>query len=201
MGIHSTILRPVDATGGGHYRLGKTVAGITGLGANVPVASFRLINTSLRAAIHRFTWAWFLSTAFGVAQTVDHGLYKATGFTGSDTGGSTGVITPKRATDIAEFVPVLGTDFDFRVGAVSAGTRTLATDFCAARGAWAGALGAGIMFPPADIVFDVEHEGNFIVGPNEGLILNALTSMGATGVYQLYIEIAFSLQLPANVQI
>jgi len=201
MGIQTTILRSVDATGGGHYRLGKTVAGLTTIAANGPVASFRWINTALRVLVHRITWGWFLSTAFGSAQTVDHGIYKATGFTGSDTSGSTGVVTPKKTADIGQFLPVLGTDFDFRVGTLAAGTRTLNADFFAARGAWGGAIGAGIMNPPADITLDIEHEANMVLGPGEGLVLNNLTVMGATGVLQLYFEIAFSLQLPANISV
>lgn len=198
MGIQTTILRPLDATGGGHYRAGAKVAGLTVLAAGAPVAAFRWINTALRAAVQKVSWAWYLTTAFGAAQIVDHGLYKVTGWSASDTGGSTPALTPKRAADNAMAALVAGTDYDLRVGALGAGTRTVFSDWMTARGQWAAAIGNGIL-PGYDTVLEQEHEGNLVLGPNEGIELQNLTLMGATGVIALYFEISISIVQPANV--
>ena len=194
MGIQTTILCPVNATGGGHYRAGGKATGLTTLAAGAPVFSFRWINTGLLAVVHKVAWGWFLSTAFGAAQIVDHGLYKATGFSASDTGGSALTATPKRA---GAMNPLVAADFDMRIGAISAGTRTLAADHVGARGAWGSAVGANLM-PGVVMEFEQHKESHLYLGPNEGLVLCNITLMGASGVLALYVDIAFSTVKPEN---
>jgi hypothetical protein len=195
MGIQTTIVRSVDQTGGGHYRAGAKVAGLTTLAAAAPVFAFRWINTALIAVVHKIAWGWFLTTAFGAAQIVDHGLYKCRSFSASDTGGTAVTLTPKRSSQSNTFVAA--TDYDMRIGALAAGTRTPAADHIAARGAWGSAIGVGIM-PPAEVRFEQDYEVPLYLEPNEGIELQNLTLMGAGGVLSLYMELAISIITPQN---
>jgi hypothetical protein len=191
-----TSLRPIEHDTGGFYRVGGASGALTGAGANTPVFSLRWTSATLNAIILAFQWWWFLSTAFGAAQIVDHGLYVARGFSASDSGGTD--IKPTGNTGKKRTVYPTTAIGDLRIasaGALTVGTRTLDGQNIGARGQWAGAVGAALSPGIASFNFRLDDEHPVVLAQNEGLILQNLTAMGATGVIKLYVDVAW-LEVP-----
>ena len=191
-----TCLRPIEHGAGGFYRIGGASGALTGAGANTPVFSLRWTSAILNALILQFQWWWFLSTAFGTAQIVDHGLYAARGFSAADSGGT--ALTP--ATNDGKKRTSYPTSLvgDIRISstaALTAGTRTLDAKHMGARGQWANAVGAALPAGVASFNFRIDDEHPILLAQNEGIILQNLTAMGATGVIRLYVDVAW-LEVP-----
>lgn len=199
MGIQTTILRPVDATAGGHWRGAARVAGLTGTAANAPLFAFRWTNQQMALQIHRLSVDFGTTTAFTTLQAVDFAAIKASAFSAMDTGGNALTFTPKGVNQQGQGI-VAGTDFDCRYGALVAGTRTLAPDPFAIEGA-----PSNLSAQLSPWLFDVEHEGNLVLNPMvaagkaEGFVVTLLTALGAAGIISVWFELAFSVVQPGNV--
>jgi hypothetical protein len=183
------------------------VTGLTGSTAGVPFLSFRWMNLLYALIFHSIKLNEITTTPFTAAQPVDFEVKKASAFSASDSAGSVIVPTPKKTgfpvmgAAPAQFVA--GTDYDLRItagsgaGGLTVGTRTLATDPLALRGVLSS---VGVPIDP--IQFDVEHEGVLVLMPAqsaalaEGLVINLITALGAAGVINFYVELAFSIVPP-----
>ena len=186
-----SIMEAVRMGGGGYFRTGSKTGALTAATANTPIVSFRWTSTVYNAIILAARWHWFTTTAFGAAQIVDHGLYVARAFTGVDSGGNALTLTTNNGKKSTGYTTTrLG---DFRMSStafLTAGTRTLDAQAQVIRGAWSGGIGQGLT--PFDSNFLVKEEGPIILAAEEGLILNNLTAMGATGVISLAFEVAWA---------
>ena len=188
-----------DGTPGGFYR----VAGLSGAltrvtgGTGGDVFSLRWTDTTKLCVIHKLLW-WFVPTvAFGTEQEVTHVLYIARAFTAADSAGTD--ITPaagqqmKRtsmADSLMSKIWIAGT------GAITAGTRTLDTQPIAARSQWVSGVGIGLA-PYEAINFDNRDEYPVVLAANEGLVLQNVTTMGASGTILLGVDVAWSEIDPA----
>jgi len=187
---------PIDWTlsSGGFFRVSGSTGALTGAAANSPIFSFRWTSTTKVAVITTFEWWWTTTTAFGTAQLVSHSLYVARSFSAADTGGTD--ITPaageqKKRSTMADSALTTGSLLVATTGALTAGTRTLDGSGIASRSAWSGAIGAVLLDYEA-LSFDMVNEYPVVLAANEGLVLNNIVAMGATGVISLGFDIAWA---------
>ncbi len=191
-------LRPLELGNGGAYRLGGKSGALTGAGANTPVFSFRWGSDTHLALVTAISWWWFTQTAFTAAQVVDHALFVARGFTASDSAQT--ALTPagndcKKRTS---YPTSKATDVRIsNTGAITVGTRALDAQHKGSRGQWSNAVGAQLQPGSANFWFPLEGEGPIILAQNEGLVLQNLTAMGATGVIRLFVDLAW-LEVPID---
>jgi hypothetical protein len=163
---------------------------LTGVAANGPVFSFRNIGSSLML-FHRVLVSFTTTTAFTTAQAVQYNLIKATGFTASDSSG-TSLFTSgqnKHRTSMAN--PATAPDIRISsTGVLTAGTRTLETQPIGAANAWSG--GAGSTLPQTQLLSHDAGDYPFVLAQNEGLIITNAVAMGAAGVGTLIVNIEWS---------
>lgn len=160
---------------------------LTGVAGSGPVFSFRNIGSTLMM-FHRVTMSFVTTTAFGTAQQMQFNLFRATGFTASDSGG-TALFTSgqnKHRTSMAN--PATAPDIRISsTGALTAGTRTLEANPIGSAHGWSGGVGLTIAQTPL-----LTHDAGdypFVLAQNEGLVLTNSVAMGATGVGTLIVQI------------
>jgi hypothetical protein len=190
-GAQRVVLKPSEYNfggfQGGHYRVARVVAGVTGFGAAALMLSFRWTLPTAEALIKRVTVGVGVTTAFTAGQVVDFDLIKSTGFTASDTGGT--------AVSLASGTNKLRTKWmntsqvaDFReaaAAAIVAGTKTFDTSpigqgtiAAGPTGATSVGLGGMIDLYKEDAV--AEHP--FMLTVNEGFNVRLGIALGAAGV-------------------
>lgn len=199
MSIQGISLRPIEAQGasgqgGGHYRVGIPFV-LTGvLAANAPIFSIRWWNAAGMAfVLHKISVDLVQTVAFSTAQAVDVAFYKATGFSGSDTGGAAiaaAAITKKREVMPPSMIT------DMRAGALTAGTRVLKANPFSATGMWGAGIGAQ-NYGQGDFAYEIEREGPItcegpVAASAEGIVANILTAFAATGSVNVYLRLAWS---------
>lgn len=190
---------------GGFYRSAAKSGALTTVAAGTATAgtvwSFRWTAADVACHILWVKWYWITTTAFGSPQLVDHALYVARGWSVADTGGTNA--GPVLATDQKKrtaFVSesLLGSTSSVQVGTtgaltVSAATnRTLDSQPIKYGGSWSGAIGASYVSDDYATKMTPVDETPVVLTFNEGLVLNNMTLMGATGVISLYVEIAWA---------
>lgn len=162
---------------------------LTGVAANGPIFAFRNISAN-PVAIRRVGVGFICTTAFTTAQIVDYSLIVARSFSASDTGGTAIVLTGstnKHRNSMGTLTSV-----DARIGttgAITAGTRTLDTNIMAATGAFIGAIGASLAPSPSNLFAHDPEDYPLVLVQNEGIVIQNLTAMGATGVGTAYISL------------
>lgn len=169
--------------------VGAASGSITGIAAGGAIFSFRNASANL-IAIRRIGVGFITTTAFTAAQRIEMALQVARAFTVSDSGGTTIALTGSNGKHRSS-MGVL-TSVDARISttaALTAGTKTLDTNYLAIIGAWSGAAGAGIN-PAVNNLFGHDPEDYpLILAQNEGFnIINAV-AMGAAGVGNAYVNI------------
>lgn len=181
-----------QAPGGSVYSVTMVSGALTTVAADGPVWSCRWTNQVLAAVIHRVVVQWATITAFAAAQAVSHGLYFARSFTAADSGGAAATLTTNNGKMQTSMSTTAMTDIRMAsTGAITPGTRTLdAQPLMITTGASTGigtvSLGADYFFGGSDDFMPV------ILRQNEGLVLNNLILMGATGVINLYVGMQWS---------
>jgi hypothetical protein len=182
-------LRPPQALG--FFSIGAQSGALTAVGANGPVFALRNASSNL-IMIKRVGVGFILTTAFTTPQIVDFGLAVARSWTAADAGGTAIAVTGnngKHRTSLASPVSL-----DARIAAaaaLTAGTRTLDANTLGQIGAWAGAIGAGVTPSPDNLFSHNTGDHPLILAQNEGIIIQAMTAMGATGIGRLYVNIEF----------
>lgn len=170
--------------------IGATSGAMTVVAAAGPVFSFRNIGTNL-IMVRRVTVGFSVTTAFTTAQALQYGLFKATSFSASDTGG-TALYTAGQNKHRTSFTNIT-TAPDIRIGstgALTAGTRTLDTVSIGIAGGAAQAVGASLQPTPL-----FQHDSGdypLILAANEGFVITNLTTMGAAGVINLHVNIEYA---------
>lgn len=176
---------------GGHFRIARSISGITGYAAGALVTSFRWGVQNLDALIKRVSMGFALTTVFTTAQPVDFDLIRATGFTVADTGGVqvnpfTGTAAMARTkwmnqSQVADFREPAAAG-----GALTAGTKTLdASPLGASPISIAGnTLGVGGMIDLYKL--DATNQHPLMLKNNEGFNIRLITAMGAAGIIRIY---------------
>lgn len=193
-------LRPIDASGLGHYHY----AGFTGilpaaLAANSEIFQFRWADATRFAVIRKVKISACVTTTFfaaGVPVQVD--LIRSTGWTVAGTGGT--AITPaallKKRTSMASSLLASGDARIATTAALGAGTKTLDT-YSAAAIAAPGPITAslnGQIIPPGTILWQSEiGDGEYplVLAQNEGLSIRSV-AVPATGTWQATIDIQWA---------
>jgi hypothetical protein len=181
---------------GGHYSVAAESGALTGVAAAGAVFSFRAPPTGV-ALVKKVRAGWILTTAYTTAQVTDFDIVKCTGFTASDSGGTT--LTPAAQTQTG--TNRMRTAFmnssalsDLRIattGALSAGTKVqdplpFSVLPYGAQGASNTALVTGVSL--TDLYIQNALSGHpEVFGPNEGFNVRAVTAMGAAGVIKFYL--------------
>jgi hypothetical protein len=191
--------RPLDHGSGGYYRISQQTGALTGLSGATPVHAFRNNSATLNVVVWWYKWTWVVTTAYGAAQLQDHALYIARSWSSNYGGGSAATLTgnnQKKRTAHATCTAIQNGDCRISTTAALTGTPTITLDSqpIIYRQGWAGAIGASLG-DWSGVDFEMEQEHPLVLAQNEGLVLQSVTAMGATGVIKLGVEIAWT-ELP-----
>lgn len=194
-GAQRSILKPdeYNASGlsfnGGHYRVARSVAGVTGVAAAGGLVSFRWATTPGMVMLKRVAVGAIITTVFTTAQAVDFDLVIVRNFTAADTGG-TGVtpITTGNQRVQTRFMNSTQVN-DFRETSAGALTPGTGTADASAEGIGAiqqtNVIGSG--FGMLDLYkHDEMNQHPIMLQNNEGFRIRTVTAMGAAGVIRLY---------------
>lgn len=190
------------APAGGAYRISLKSGATTILNANDCVFSCRWTDTQYRAIIQKLRVNWVVTTAFGSAQLLDYGLYFARAFTATDSAGTASTLTGDNCKLDTLFPTTRFADIEIATAsAITAGTRTLDSQPILTRTGWATTTAGTVAADPnMEYQFGTLDAINPItLRTNEGLALNVLTTMGATGVMRVYVEMEWT-EVPVNLQ-
>lgn len=205
-GANSTSLLTVDPTFAairvsehppeilGAYQLGLTSGALTVAAAGSTVYSFRwapAVTTNL-CMVRRVEIGFSTITAFGTAQSLQYSMQVARQWTASDTGGTAAAFTQTNTGKFRTTMPTTafaggGQLMIANTGANTAGTRTLDTQAMAFLQGQSTAIGTVLQAQPI-----YQHQpGDYpiIFAANEGFIINNVTTMGATGVINLTVNV------------
>lgn len=180
----------------GHYKMAFTFSSTAAIAA-APLVSLRWSpTTNVFFILHRIRWTHaILTTVFTTQQLVDVAVTRATGWTGSDTGGTQMLVASgsqkARTTMGNSLLSSISPTADFRNAsgsAIVAGTRTLDANPFAQAAAdiasnTAATGGTPLITSPKDVYAHVpggEHPEVF--AQNEGLVINCPQSLAAAGV-------------------
>lgn len=189
-------MRPLDHGGGGHYRVAMQSGALTTVAAGGPVFAFRWASLYYNCIVWWIKWSWYTTAAFSAAQIVDHALYIGRSWSTNYGGGATATLTGNNNKKRTSYAATGVNDFRMSSTAALTGSPTITLDSqpIMYRSGWSAALADALIDPqPTD--FEAEQEHPIVLSNNEGLVLQNVTLMGATGVIKLNIEIAWT-ELP-----
>ena len=194
-------IRPIEQLGS--YLYGGRTGAYTGAGANTPIFSMRFVAGSAGSAqiaiIQRITINWVLTTAFGTAQEIAFGAYVARSFTGSDSGGTQIVVSGNNQKNrTSAQTSQIASSGDMRIAstaALTAGTRTLDSAAFSVTNGYAGTtlLSTGTQ-PLSQVIMYENFAGDtpIVLQSNEGIVINNLVALGATGVMTVAVNIEWT---------
>lgn len=188
-----TTMRPLDHGAGGYFRVAMQTGALTGVGGGGVVWAFHWTSATYNAIVWYFKLVWLCTTAFGAAQLVDHGLYQARAWTGDYTGGATATLTGNNNKKRTSHATSLVADFRLSTTAALGGSPSISVDAqpIIYRQRWCSAIGQ-VLTTPQWVDFEMEQEHPIVLAQNEGLVLQNVTAMGASGVLKLGIEVAWA---------
>ena len=173
------------------YSLTLVTGALTIVAANDPVWSFQWTATQHICVVKRIHLSVGVTTAYGAAQNTRYGLYFARAYTVADTGGTAATLTTNNGKLDTSYPITQITDMRIgTTGAITAGTRTL--DAQPLDVAYFGTTALG-MVGDEEFQFGLtpSHQ-EIIIRQNEGLVLNNLMLMGATGVLMLAVTMEWA---------
>lgn len=180
-----------QAPAGDVYSVVATSGALTGVAANGPVWSFEWTNAAKAAVIHRVIVDLAVTTAYGTAQPTSYGLYFARSFTAADTTGVAVTLTTNNGKHRTSFATMLAAAICIGdTDVITAGTRTLdAQPLRVARFASTALATTG----SREFIFGGSDDREpLVIKAQEGLVLNNLVLMGATGVVTLDVTLEWS---------
>ena len=181
-------LRPTELIG--YYSVSGSSGALTGVAAAGPVWAFRNTGSNL-LIVRRLSIGFVTTTAFTTAQGLQYELFRATGFTVSDSGG-TALYTAGQNKHRTSFANVTSAP-DIRIAstaALTAGTRTLDTAGMGIAGGSSTAVGTSM--PITDILEQDAGDYPFVLAQNEGFIIANGIAMGAAGVIRLQVSCEYA---------
>lgn len=178
----------------GAYAMGLTSGALTVAAAGSTVFSFRWAppTSTQLCMVRRVEVGFSTVTAFGTAQALQYSMQVARNWSASDTGGTAALFTQTNTGKLRTAMPTSafaggGQIMIANTGANSAGTRTLDTQAIGFVQGASTAIGTALTAAP---IF--QHQpGDYplILANNEGFIINNVTTMGATGVINLTVNV------------
>lgn len=188
-----TTIRPLDHGAGGYYRISQQTGALTGVAGAAPIWTFRWTSATYNAIVWYFKWVWCLTTAFAAAQLVDHALYIGRSWSSDYTGGAPATLTGNNCKKRTAHATTLLPECRIAVAGALGGSPTITLDSqpIIYRHRWASTIGQ-VLNTPQYVDFETEQECPIVLSQNEGLVLQNITAMGATGVIKLGIEIAWA---------
>ena len=191
-GAAHVTLRPPQQTG--TYQVTAISGALTAVGAGTPVFSMRWApGTSALCLINSVSVSSTITTAYGAAQEMEYGLYVGRSFTASDSGGTAVSLSgsnQKLRTSMSTSLFASGGDVRVSsTAALTAGTRTLDSQPMGANSFWATTLGS--IYQNVNIPLFDRQPGEYpiVLANNEGIVVNNIVAMGATGVVKLLVTV------------
>ena len=181
--------RPVEALA--WNSLGVPTGLLTTVAAGGAIFSLRNTGANL-ILVRRVGIGFVTTTAFTAAQRLEYGLRSARSWTAADSGG-TALSFASSNTDLKTTLSV--PNVEARVSttaALTAGTRTLDTNYQGIVAGWSGAVGAVPVAPAIDNL--LKHDPGdhpIVLANNEGIVIDNIVVMGAAGVGVAYINVEF----------
>lgn len=205
-GANSTVLQTIDPTFLasrisdhppeilGAYSMGLTSGALTTAAAGSTVFSFRWAppTSTQLCMVRRIEVGFQTATAFGTAQALVYSLQVARNWSASDTGGTSAAFTQTNTAKQRTTMPTSafaggGQIMIANTGANSAGTRTLDTQALAFAAGTSSAIATTM--PQTPLFQHTPGDYPLILANNEGFIINNVTTMGATGVINLFVNV------------
>jgi hypothetical protein len=178
----------------GAYQIGLTSGALTVVTGGATVYSFRWApaTTTLLCMVRRVEIGFATTTAFGTAQALQYSMQIARAFNSSDTGGTAAAFTQTNTGKMRTVMPTSafaggGQIMIANTGANTAVSRQLDTQAMAFAQGSSTAIGTSL---PITAIY--QHQpGDYplIFANNEGFIINNVTTMGATGVINLVVNV------------
>ncbi len=178
-------IRPIDVINWLSY--GAASGALTAVAANGPVFSLRNTGANL-LMVRRVQVGFVTTTAFTAAQGLVYQMLRASGFTVSDSGGTSLYVAGQNKHRLS-FTNIASAP-DIRIastGALTAGTRTLETVSMGNAGGTSS--GVGTSMPKIELLSHDAGDHPMILAQNEGLVITNVIAMGAAGVIQLHVNI------------
>jgi hypothetical protein len=181
-------IRPMEIIG--WYSIAGSSGALTGVAAAGNVFSFR--NTGSNPILIRNVYIGFgTTTAFTTAQGLFYTLFKCTGFTVSDSGG-TALYTAGNNKHRESFTNITSAP-DIRIsttGALTAGTRTVQTQGLG--NACGSSTAVGTSMAKAVLFGNDTGDYPLYLAQNEGFVIQNDVLMGAAGVVRLQVQCEFA---------
>lgn len=163
----------------------------TVLAANAPVWSLRNISTTRSLLITRVQVGFATTTAFTNAQALLYQLFFARGFTASDTAGTAVALTANQNKARTSLATLNSVNMQIcTAAALTAGTRTL--DAVALASAIGTVGTVGTTMPMTTLYQHDSDDYPLFLAQDEGLVIQSAIVMGAVGVGNITVNIAFS---------
>lgn len=172
--------------------VGASSGALTGAAANSAIFSLRNIGTNL-LIVRRIGVGFITTTAFTTAQQLDYGLQVARAFSASDTAGTAITLTGNNCKHRTSLATPSNLNMQIAAAAaLTAGTKTLDTNFLTQTSQWSGAVGATMQPSLNNLLAHDAGDYPLVLANNEGLNIMNLTAMGAVGVIKAYVNIEFA---------
>lgn len=164
---------------------------LTTVAADEAVWSMQWTSATLIAVVKRVALTIGVTTAYGTAQYTSYGLYFARAYTVADSGGTAATLTTNNGKLDTQYPTTAVADMRISsTGALTAGTRTLDAQPLDVAIFETIALGRTAR---AELQFGATpSKQEIILRQNEGLVLNNLTLMGASGVVLLGVTVEWA---------
>lgn len=178
------------------YSLTLQSGALTVVAANDPIWSVQWTATEHICVVKRIAISVGVTTAYGTAQNTRYGLYFARSYTVADSGGTAATLTTNNGKKDTSYPITQITDMRIgTTGALTAGTRTLdAQPLDSAQfGTSALALASFVEWHYGATASRQE----LILRQNEGLVINNLLLMGATGVLMVHVTMEWA-EVPSS---
>jgi hypothetical protein len=175
----------------GEYQMTLVSGALTLVTANSPVWSCQWTSTTLICIVKAIYLHFSITTAYGAAQNTDYGLYFARSYSIADTGGTAATLTTNNGKLDTKYPTTSMADLRMATTAgFTAGTRTLDAQPISVFNF--GAQAIGYTSEEYEPYGGADDRQQIILRQNEGLVLNNLVLMGATGVATLYVSMLWS---------
>lgn len=173
------------------YHITGASGALTTVAADAAVWSMQWTSASLICVVKRVGISLGVTTAYGTAQPTAYGLYFARSYTVADSGGTALTLTTNNGKLDTTFPTTAVGDMRISTtGALTGGTRTL--DAQALDVATFGTNALGLAFNWDFQFGGSDEKSQIILRQDEGLVLNNMILMGATGVVKLYVTVEWA---------
>lgn len=175
----------------GWHSIGATSGLLVGVTGGASLFSLRNIGNTL-LHVRRVGVGFRTTTAFTTPQVVDFGTAVARSFVTSDTGGTAIAIVDNNLKHSRRLETPMSVDCRIATTtALTAGTKTLDTNYLGQIGFYSNGVGSGAELGANNLYQHDSGDHALILQQNEGINIRLLTTMGAVGVGRLAVVVEF----------